>query len=78
MVAPVVASLMLTDCALVYVPAVGLKVGVGTVIVYAAEATAELVSPLSSAIALIVSDVDTGMAAVYLVELLDGVVPLVV
>jgi len=56
----------------------GLKVGVGTVIVYAAEATAELVSPLSSAIASMVSDADTEMAAVYWVELLDGVVPFVV
>jgi hypothetical protein len=48
------------------------------VIVYAADATAELVSPLCSAIASMVSDVDTEMAAVYLVELLLGVVPLVV
>jgi hypothetical protein len=69
---------MLTDCALVYVPAVGLKVGVGTVIVYAAEAIAELVSPFSSAIALMVSDVDTEIAPVDLVELLLRVVPLVV
>ena len=69
---------MVTDCELVYVPAAGLKVGVGTVIVYAADATAEFVSPLSSAIALMVSDTETEMAAVYLVELLLGVVPLVV
>jgi hypothetical protein len=73
-----VASLIVTDCELVYVPAPGLKVGVGTVIVYAAEATAELVSPLNSAIALMVSDVDTEIAAVYLVELLVGVEPFVV
>jgi hypothetical protein len=53
-------------------------VGVGTVIVYAAEAIAELVSPVSSAIALMVSDRDTEMALVYLVELLLGVVPSVV
>jgi hypothetical protein len=51
---------------------------VETVIVYAAEATAELVSPVSSAIALMVSDVDTEMAPVYLVELLLGVEPFVV
>jgi hypothetical protein len=72
------ASLIVTDCELVYVPAPGLKVGVGTVIVYAAEATAEFVSPLCSAIALMVSDVDTEMAVVYWVELLLGVEPLVV
>jgi hypothetical protein len=60
------------------VPAAGLKVGVGTVIVYAAEATAELVSPVSSPMASMVSEVDTEMAPVYLVELLDGVWPLVV
>ena len=60
----------------------GLKVGVGTVIVYAAEATAELVTPSSSSTqytaAISVSDADTEMAAVYWVELLDGVVPFVV
>jgi hypothetical protein len=47
-------------------------------IVYFAVATAELVSPLCSAIAFMVSDVETEMAAVYLLELLVGVVPLIV
>jgi hypothetical protein len=50
---------------------------VGTVIVYAADATAELVSPVSSAIASTTDVADTVKAPVYLVELLVGVVPVV-
>jgi hypothetical protein len=58
----------------------GVMTGVATVgvIVYLAVATAELLLPLCSAIASMVSDVDTAMAPVYLVELLVGVVPFVV
>jgi hypothetical protein len=46
--------------------------------VYVAEATAELLSPLNTAIAFIVSVTRTEMALVYWVELMVGVLPSVV
>ena len=66
---------MVTDCAEVYVPPTGLNVGVaaGGAIVYAPVATALLVKPLSTAMALIVSELETEIAVVYWVEDVVGV-----
>jgi hypothetical protein len=60
-------------------PATGEKVGVGVpeVIVYAAEATAELVSPLCVQSASRTEVAVTEMALAYLVEEVVGVVPVV-
>jgi hypothetical protein len=46
--------------------------------VYVAEATVELLSPLNTAIAFIASVTRTEMALVYWVELMVGVLPSVV
>ena len=81
MVAPVVESEIVTVCAEVKVPAAGETVGVaaaGALIVYVAVATALFVYPLAAAMALMVSVEDTVIAAVYIVELVVGVVPSVV
>jgi len=51
---------------------------VDAVLVYVAEATALLVCPVAVAMALIVSVADTATAAVYFVDAVVGVVPLVV
>jgi len=80
MVAPEVASLIVTVCAMVYVPPKGVKVGVGRegAIVYADVAAALLVYPAFTAIAVSVSVALTVIAPVYAVEDVVGVVPLVV
>ena len=61
MVAPLVVSLMVTDCAAVNVPGAGEKVGVAAcgLIVYAAEAAALVENPLAVAMALMVSCLGT-------------------
>jgi len=68
MVALVIESEMVTDCADVYVPAAGEKVGVGTaparLMVYVAEATPLLASPVAIAMALRVSVDETVMVPV--------------
>jgi hypothetical protein len=71
---------MVTDCVAVNVPAAGENVGVAAigVMVYLAVATALLAVPVATAIASTVSVALTEIAAVYLVELVVGVVPLVV
>ena len=53
---------MVTVCTEVYVPAAGLKVGVATSMVYAAEPTALFVSPLfvARAFSVCVTDTVTG------------------
>ena len=58
-------------------PAATENVGVaaGVSMTYFAEATALLVYPVATAIASMVSDAETAMAAVYLVEAVVGVVP---
>ena len=81
--APPVESLMDTVCAVEYVPPAGLNVGVATVatvlIVYVAEATEELVSPLKAARALIVTvPLFTAIALLYTVDEVVGVEPSVV
>ena len=56
---------MVTDCAELYVPAAGLKAGVATtgrLMVYTAEPTALLVSPLCVARAFNVSVAETAIA----------------
>jgi hypothetical protein len=71
---------ILTDWAAVYVPAAGEKEGVaaGASIVYADEATALGEYPEAAAIALTVADAVNLNAAVYFVEAVVGVAPLVV
>ena len=69
---------MVTLCAGPYAPAAGLKVGVDTWMVYAAEPTALFVSLLCVAMASRVSVAETVMALEYTVEAVVGVVPLVV
>jgi hypothetical protein len=69
MVAPEVASLMVTVCALVKLPAAGENVGVAAVapellMVYVALATALLVSPEATAMASMVSVEETVIALV--------------
>ena len=69
---------MVTDCALVYVPAAGLKVGVGTCgmfIVYVALATLLLVKPASRPMALSVMVCETLIAPVYGVDEAVGALP---
>jgi hypothetical protein len=78
--APAVVSLRVTDCVVVYVPAAGENVGVaaGGVIVYAAVATALCEKPVASAMALTVVLELTVIGAVYFVDDVVGVAPLVV
>ena len=80
MIAPGVASAILIVCAEAYVPATGEKTGVATGVsmTYLAEATVLLVYPVATAIASMVSVAATEMAAVYLVDAVVGVAPLVV
>ena len=82
-VAPLVALLIVTDCAEVYVPAAGLNVGAATVgvamlMVYAVDDTAELVIPAFAAKALIVCDADTFNGDAYTDDEVVGVLPSVV
>jgi hypothetical protein len=83
MVAPGVESVIVTDWAAVNVPPAGEITGVAAVsvvvlIVKLSEAVELVLYPLATAIALMVSDVVTDMAAVYFVDELVGVVPSVV
>jgi hypothetical protein len=81
MLAPDVDVASVTLCALVYVPAAGLNVGVATVpvIVYAALPTAESDHPARYAIAWIVVVADTAIATEYTVPVVEvGVEPSVV
>src|SRR5712671_4335652 len=75
MVAPLVVSLMVTVCVVVYVPATGLKVGVAAacVMVYAALPTALCAKPVATAIAWIVCVLLTVIGAVYFVDAVVGV-----
>jgi hypothetical protein len=79
MVAPALASESVTLCAEVYVPAAGENVGgaaaTGRLMVYAAEATLLFVSPASTAMALTVVVLVTGIAALYFVEAVVGADP---
>jgi hypothetical protein len=71
---------MVTGIELVVLSVAGEMAGVtttGAVMVYLVVATAELVSPLNSAIASTTDVADTLKAPVYLVELLVGAVPVV-
>jgi hypothetical protein len=72
---------MVTVCAVVYVPVPGEITGVaagGRLMVYVPLATLLLKNPFAAAIAIIVCVAFTGMADVYGVELVVGVVPFVV
>jgi hypothetical protein len=69
-----------TDCAEVYVPGSGLKVGVAVVVrlmVYVPLATALLLKPVAIAMASMVVVAFTGIGELYTVELAVGVVPVV-
>ena len=80
MVAPLVADVIVTGCAELYVPAPGLNVGVATVLLmtYAALATLLLARPLSVPMASRVSEALTvtvpPFASVVPVEQVPGVV----
>src|ERR1700687_2925301 len=80
--APEVVVLIVTVCALVYVPATGLNVGVATtgrLMVYNAEATALSVIPVLKAIALMVVVTPTATGELYSVPTVElGVLPSVV
>ena len=81
MVAPEVASVMVTVCAEVKVPPLGVITGVaamGSLMVYAAVATALGLSPGERAIALMVSDLETVMGAVHCGEDIVATLPSVV
>ena len=78
--APVVASERVTDCVALYVPGAGLKPGVAAAVcmVKVPLATALVLKPEAVAIALIVVVLLTGIAALYTVEEVVGVLPSVV
>jgi hypothetical protein len=71
---------MVTICTEVYDPGPGENVGVavGRLITYAALPTSLLLNPVTTAIALIVSEADTVTGPLYGVELVVGVEPSVV
>ena len=81
MVAPAVESEIVTICAVVYVPGSGVKAGVATwpnVITYVADPGALFKYPDATAIAAIVSEVETVIGPEYNDELVVGVEPSVV
>jgi hypothetical protein len=71
---------MVTGIELVVLSVPGVMTGVGTVIVYVALATAELVSPVSSAMASTTDDTDTvklTLVVNLVPTVVDGVEPVV-
>jgi len=71
-------SVIVIDCTDVYVPPLGVKIGVGTAIVYEADVTALLLYPGAVAIALNPFVEETVIGPLYRLEEVVGVVPSVV